>query len=127
MAEIELNYDSIKTIIQCNTNEKMNDIYNKYLTKIGKNINDIYFVYDGNKIQENLQEITFTDLANNIDKKRAKMNILVYERNINKEKTNICKLKEIICSKCGENIRILIENYKVKLFGCKNMHHLKYI
>ena len=50
------------------------------------------------------------------------MNILVYEKNINKEKKNILKLKEIICNKCGENIKILIENYKIKLFGCKNGH-----
>ena len=47
------------------------------------------------------------------------MNILVYEKNLNKEKNNY-NLKEIICNKCIENARILIENYKIKLFGCKN-------
>ena len=89
MVEIEFIYGGIKTIIQCNINEKMNDIYNKYIIKIGKNINDIHFIYDGNKIQENIKNLAFNELANNIDKDRKKMNILVYEKNINKEKNNI--------------------------------------
>ena len=119
MVEVEFIYGGIKTIIQCNINEKMNDIYNKYIIKIRKNINDIYFVYDGNKIKEDIKDLSFNELANNIDKDRKKMNILVYDKNINNEKNNIIKLKEIICNKCGENIKILIDNYKIKLFGCK--------
>ena len=105
----------------------MNDIYNKYITKIRKNINDIYFVYDGNKIKENLKDLSFNEFANNIDINRKKMNILVYDKNINIDKNNIIKLKEIICNKCGENIKILIENYKIKLFGCKNEHEINNI
>ena len=124
MVEVEFIYGGIKTIIQCNINEKMNDIYNKYIIKIRKNINDIYFVYDGHKIKENIKDITFNELANNIDKDRKKMNIYAYERNTNKEKNNIIKLKEIICNKCGENIKILIDNYKIKLYGCKNNHEI---
>ena len=34
------------------------------------------------------------------------MNLLVYERNINKEKNNIIKLNEIIYCKCVEKLRI---------------------
>ena len=127
MVEVEFNFNDIKTIIQCNINEKMNDIYNKYIIKIGKNINDIYFVYDGNKIQENINNLTFNELANNIDKDRKKMNILVYDKNTNIEKNNKIKLKEIICNKCGENIKILIDNYKIKLYGCKNKHEINNI
>ena len=36
------------------------------------------------------------------------MNIIVYDKCVNIEKNNIIKLKEIICNKCGENIKILI-------------------
>ena len=127
MVEVEFNFNNMKTIIQTNMNEKMNDIFNKYVIKIGKNINDIYFVYDGGIIKDNLKDITFNEFANNIDKNRKKINLLVYERNINKEKKDIIKLKEIICSKCGEKIRIIIEDYKIKLFGCINKHEINNI
>ena len=102
MVEVEFIFNSIKTIIQCNINEKMNDIFNKYIIKIGKNINDIYFVYDGCIIKDNLKDINFNEFANNIDKDRKKMNVYVYEINTNKEKNNIIKLKDIIYCKCGE-------------------------
>ena len=80
MAEVEFNFKSKKIIIQCNINDKMNDIYNKYMEKLGKNINDIYFVYNGIIINENKKDIKFNELANNIDKERKKINILVYEK-----------------------------------------------
>ena len=127
MVEVEFNFNDIKTIIQFNINEKMNDILNKYVIKIGKNIDDIYFVYDGGIIKDNLKDITFNEFANNIDKDREKMNLLVYKRDINKEKNNIIKLNEIIYCKCGEKIRILIEDYKIKLFRCKNEHEINNI
>ena len=107
MVVVEFIYDGKKTIIQGNINEKMNDIYNKYIIKIGKNINDIDLIYDGNIIKENIKDLSFNEFANNIDKNRKKMNILVYDKYINNEKNNIIKLKEIICNKCGANINFL--------------------
>ena len=124
MIEVELYYNNIKTIIQSNINEKMNDIFNKYLTKIKKNLNDLYFVYDGHIIEENVKDKYFNEFANNLDKERKKMNILVYEKNINKEKINKIKIREIICPECGENIRLKIDNYKIKLYGCRNGHEI---
>ena len=72
MVEVEFIFNSIKTIIQCNINEKMNDIFNKYVIKIGKYINDIYFVYDGSIIKDNLNDIAFNEFANDIDQDRKK-------------------------------------------------------
>ena len=37
------------------------------------------------------------------------------------------KSKEIICPICKENIRININNYKIRLFECKNGHIIKNI
>ena len=120
MVEVEFILNNEKKLIQCNEDDKINAIFHKYAIKIEKSINDIYFIYDGKNISGNLKDLTFNQLANEIDKDRKKMSILVFEKSVNKEKNNILKSKEIICSKCGESIRLLIKDYKIKLFGCKN-------
>ena len=86
MVEVEFIYNGIKTMIQCDINEKIKNICNKYLIKIGKDIKDIYFVYGGNVINENLKELNINELSNNIDKGRKKMILLVNEIDKNKEK-----------------------------------------
>ena len=88
MVEVEFIYNGIKTMIQCDINEKIKNICNKYLIKIGKDIKDIYFVYGGNVINENLKELNINELSNNIDKERKKMILLVNEIDKNKEKKN---------------------------------------
>ena len=44
----------------------------------------------------------------------------------NETNENINKLfnkpRDIICPECGENAFIKIDNYRIKLFGCKNEH-----
>ena len=55
------------------------------------------------------------------------MNVLVYERTqtiINEGKV---QSKEIICPKCWENCKISIDDYKIKLFDCKNRHEINNI
>ena len=122
MATIDFNFNSTVTTIQCTQNEKIKEICNRYSMKIGKNINDIYFIYDGNKLDNNSFEKEFYNIANNNDKERNKMNILVYELNEENKKNNMKQSKEIICPKCKESIRLEIKDYKIRLFGCKNKH-----
>ena len=111
MAEIIFNFQGSEKIIQCKTNEKFNEIFNKFAKEIGININTIYFLYQSKNISENL---TFNQLANSQDLKRNKMNIYVYQK--------LIKSKEIICPECGENIRIKFKDYKISLDECKNKH-----
>ena len=71
MGEVEFNYKGNKTIIQCRKDEKMKDIFNK----INLDINTIFFLYSGNA---NINgELSFEELANENDKIRNKMNIIV--------------------------------------------------
>jgi len=65
--EVIFNYKDFYTIIQPNIDDKMKDIINKFLIKIGKNENDknLYYIYNGNKV--NL-ELTCIKLANELDK-----------------------------------------------------------
>ena len=69
------------------------------------------------------EDLTFQEQANNTDKEKNKMSILVYSRNdLNKEEEDefLKKSKYIICPKCKESARISVDNYKLGLYDCKN-------
>ena len=79
MAEIEFNFEGNITIIQCNINDRMEDIINLFLIRTNNNQN-FYYLYNGSRINNDL---TFNEQANEIDRNRMKMNVLVY--NVNEE------------------------------------------
>ena len=121
MAEILFIYEGEKIKIQCNNlQEKMKDIINNFKNKIKEEENNnLYYIYNGDKINENLK-------INQIikDKNEKKKNIFVY--NI-KDKVKEIISNEIICPKCKENILINIKDYKINLYDCKNSHKIKNI
>ena len=124
MAEVIFNYEGIETIIQCNINDKMKDIINKYLIKIKKEKDNLYYLYNGNKINK---ELTFNEQANDLDKNRNKMNIIVNNTNEDLNKKNEIISKDIICPECKENIIIEFNNNKINLNRCKNNHNINNI
>ena len=99
MAEVEFIYNSEKTIIQCNKNEKMKDIYYRFKekAKIDNNIN-IFYSYNG-EVGFN-EELTFEVIANSEDKRRNKMNIIVFDNQTMIKNNNFVKSKSIICPEC---------------------------
>jgi len=124
MPEVEFIYNGSKIIIQCKKNEKMKNIWESFINRINENKDNIYFSYDGktgNTFNENL---TFENMINSEDKKRNKMNILIFRNEIKGRGKDNLKSKDIICPICGENIRININNYKIALFKCKNKHKI---
>ena len=129
MAEVEFIYNGIKTIIQCKLNDKMKNICQKFKEKA--NIYDntsIFYSYDG-KVGFN-EELSFEEIANREDKRRNKMNILVYANQtiiINNNNGNVVKSKNIICPECNENIKMDIKDYKINLCDCKNGHRIENI
>jgi hypothetical protein len=127
MSECVFNFNGENIVIQCTIDDKLLDIFNKFVTKLGKDLNDIYFIYGGGKIDENSNNLTINEIANEEDRKRNKMNILAYEIKKNIPKNNIIKSSEIICFECGENAICFIDNYKINLFGCKNGHKINNI
>ena len=72
MSEINFLYQSTQTVIQCTKNDLMKDICQRFANKNKININEIYFIYNGNKVNENY---TFVQQANTEDNKRNKINI----------------------------------------------------
>ena len=124
MAKVIFNYNELKTDIQCNLNDKIEDVYKKYEIKIGKDISKFYFIYNGNKINDNK---ILNEIINEEDKRRNIMNILVNENDNSIIKDNIKESKVIICPECNENILINLNKYKINLFNCKNNHEKKNI
>ena len=122
MEEVIFDYESNHINIQCNKNDKMKDIIKKFLVKIEKkNQNILYYLYNGTRINE---ELTFNEQANDFDKNRKKMNILVTNDEENKSENKIIVSNDIICPDCNENILIDIKDFKINLSECKNKHKI---
>ena len=118
------NWKGQETIIQCNIFEKMNNIFKKFSLKSGLDLNKVYFLYSGQKIEGNL---SLTNIINEKDSIRNAIKILVVEMDKTIINNNLIKSKEIICPKCYSNINIKINDYKINLYGCENGHNNKII
>jgi len=124
--KIIFSYNGSNTIIQSEKNKKLKDIYKSFINKVKAENKLLYYVYNGNNIQND--KLTFDEIANSEDKIRNEMNILVNE--LNQEEQNslqteyIIKSKEIICPECKENIKFKFEDYIISLYECKNNHDL---
>ena len=116
MVEIIFSYDTVETIIKSYVHEKMQNIINKFKNKIAKD--NFLFIYGGKMVNE---ELSFEQQANELDKARNKMNILVYDNNNTIVKEKIITSKESICPDCGENILVKIKDYKIN-YECKTNH-----
>ena len=121
MAEVIFNYKGLETLIKCNTSDKMEDIINHFIIKIYKD-NKIDFLYNGDKINENLK---FYEQADENDYERKKLYILVCDNNENNNNNNkIIKTKYIICPLCKENTLFNIKDYKINVCKCKNNYSI---
>ena len=100
--EILFIYEGEQIIIQCNIEDKIKDIIKKVKNEI-KEDNNLCYIYQGDKINEELK-------LNQIikDENENKINILVYN---NKDENGLISNK-IICPECLENILIKIKFIK---------------
>ena len=121
MAEVIFSYEGKNTYIKCHTEDNMEEIIQKFLKEnsIKDNNKDIHYFYNGNKIN---YEFTFAEQANELDKKRKKMNIITYNDNQNKNQLHYSKSKGIICPECKENILIDFKDFTINLHGCRHNH-----
>ena len=117
MAEAEFEYNGTKTIIQCKLEDKLSIIVDNFLFKCKKNRDNVYFLYNGQILNEN---VNFNEISNNEDINRKKMNIIVYDRDDkdekleNNKKSSLIKSKYIICPKCKD----CIKTFENKFFIC---------
>ena len=112
--EVEFNYEGKIINIQSKTDEKMEDIIKRFTSKIGKKKEELYFLYNGDMLNENL---SFNSQSKENDTKRNKMSIIVnnkLDENSDEEEESLIKSKYIICPECKESARILINDFKQK-------------
>ena len=123
MEAITFHFNGSKINVQCNLEEKMKNICEKFSMKSGVDINSLIFLYSGKQIDLNLK---LKDQVNKSNLESKEISTLVFkknESNLIKENNNSKTLsKELICPTCGENCLMGIKDYKIKLFGCINGH-----
>ena len=123
--ELELNFsfEGTSTIIQCNSKDKLSDIFTRFANKAEVSQKSLIFLCYGNTLNG---EQKIEEKLNQEDLKRKKMNILVYKQeNEVEERQTIQYFKplHLICTKCNENARINLTQYKI-LSKCKNDHFI---
>lgn len=105
MNKIEFSYNNAVFLVQCNNDDKMEDVIEKFLTKSGQNKKNVFFLYNGQIINE---ELAFNKCANSLDRSRNYMNIIVLEgQSSNDEEVKLVKSNYIICPQCNEMLLYL--------------------
>ena len=122
MAKVEFNYKGNMTTILCLENETMEEICNKFVTKVGLDITKIDFIYSENKI--NL-ELKYSEVINDKDKERKIIEISVKEQNLDDLNDDSILIKSFfpICPKCKEKTIFTIDDFKINC-SCKNGHSI---
>ena len=106
--------EGVILMIQCKKNDYMIDIFKKFAGKVDKDINSIYFLYDGDMINKEAQLSKYI-------KEDKEIVILVVE--LNEEIKQFLKIsKDIICPGCKEICVLNFKDYKISLNNCKYNH-----
>ena len=117
MSKITFVYKGNDFIVHCNKKAKLSSIIETYYNKSLIPRNTIYFICNGDLVDE---EMTEDKIPISDDNKKK---ILVYDYNA-PGKDEIIKSNEVICKTCKESAKIEINNYTISLYGCKNGHKI---
>ena len=77
--EVDFIYNGKHLIVQCNRYDPIGQIFHKFSTKSGRDINYLSFIYNGEGVID--RNLSIDQIANFIDKNQNRMNILVYDIN----------------------------------------------
>ena len=68
MEEVYFIYNSITTAIQCNGNDKMSVIIERYLCKIFKKKEELLFICNGETLNQKSMNLTYNKMAKKVEK-----------------------------------------------------------
>ena len=77
MAQVEFHYKGKITTIECQEDQKIDDIFNKFISQSNINENNIIYYYDNQIVSQNDKNLTFNHMVNLLDKPNKKMKIFV--------------------------------------------------
>ena len=107
--EVHFIFNGIKTIIKCQKDQDFKDISQQFANIMKIDINSVYFLIEGTKIDTNLKINEIIQLYNN-----KNSHIIINVESVINNK-NFYYSKDVICPKCNEKSR----NIK-----CNNGHNI---
>ena len=114
---IKFKFAGREITIQSHRDDKLQYIFGNFSTKLEIPVNQLYFLYDGKKIED--EEKKLSDIISN----DTNIIIMAYTKDNNISNSEIPKVsKYLICPKCQTNCSITINNYRVELKKCENGH-----
>ena len=119
MARVIFSYNQQSIEIQCQLEEIMKDIFQKFSLKAGVDVDKVCFLYSGITING---ELTFQEVKGNNVEPLDEMTVLVYSIEEPEQPNSIIPSDNIICPKCKEVARIYIQDGYINIIGCKNRH-----
>ena len=127
MAErkIKFIYNGDELIILCKKEETTQEILQKYLTKIQKTPENVYFLFNGAILDSNSK---INDEGEDSSNEKV---VLVCDQGTkiedNTQEKNFSYSKDIVCPTCGESSCITFSDYKINISSCDNGHETKKI
>ena len=109
MSEVSFVYKGNSIGIQAQSNEILNIVIDRFCKKENINRNKIYFLYNGEILNENIT-------VDKIKLKNENKIIIMVKEGITR------RANEILCPECYKNVFIKVDNYKIKL-KCINKHN----
>ena len=116
MTEVNLTflYKDQNIEIQAKRDQYMKDIFSSLNNKVSKEVSNLFFLYNGQIINDNLK-------LEQINNKDNKITILVQE--LVNEDIQKAEEKNILCPICGKSCIINIDDYRITLNRCENEHN----
>ena len=117
MTEISFYYNGQKKNLQCQKSDKMKDIIEKYFSETGIDKTNKYFLYNGEKVDENL---TVDQISSKNDRITNEMNVLIFDDEENEDENEIIinviynnKITKIKCEP-GEKMEDVYKKFSEK-------------
>ena len=85
MTKVIFDYNCEKTIIECDNDETMEEIIQRFRTERELEHDKLFFVKDAKEVSKSLK---VDQIANSFDKENKSINILVFEKNLEEESVN---------------------------------------
>ena len=116
MSEVKIIYNGNQTIIEYQSNEKLEEIFKRFQIKINAENKELVYLYNGKIIED--KNIILSELTSD-----KIITILAHDsNNIPSNINNLVKSEYVICPICKESAILEEKDYKLKIYGCENGH-----